>query len=258
MAVRARKFVAPARPIRLAGVNDWQRGKKPKDYAQRCYPTKEQALHAFADHNHSVIEACNGLTHEGGGPAAFDAVNEKYGLKDKKKVKSIAQALWHALPSRGPFCLDKVDLAVLNDMHHAESCGAYTLPEAVVVAKYEKQEKQAQRRKSRKRDDDAPMRDDFYEPAPSDDAYPRVKPSPDGFVGKFCEKTLSRLRQLHPKSLRWKSSGKAWVLVGCPKKAWRPIKKRCRVAVKAYKLLAPPKTKHCPRGTKSVEKNRHG
>ena len=55
--------------------------------------------------------------------------------------------------------------------------------------------------------------------------------------GSFCEKTLAPRKQFAAKSFRWKQSGHAWILVGCPRGKWQPRKQHCTVGTRGYKLL---------------------
>ena len=57
-------------------------------------------------------DAWGGL-YNAGSRGEFDSVNERYGLRGKRRVKNIAQAVSVAIPK--PFCLDKIDLDVLNE-----------------------------------------------------------------------------------------------------------------------------------------------
>lgn len=73
--------------------------------------------------------------------------------------------------------------------------------------------------------------------------------------GTFCESIQTPKRAFDPRSFRWKRSGKAWVLVGCPKGKWASRKKTCKVGLKAYTLLVPaPKKGRCKRATKRITK----
>ena len=72
--------------------------------------------------------------------------------------------------------------------------------------------------------------------------------------GSFCEKTLTPRKQFDSESFRWKQSGKAWLLVGCPKGKWQPRKERCRVGTKAHKILVKKGYRHCAVGTRRVVK----
>lgn len=72
--------------------------------------------------------------------------------------------------------------------------------------------------------------------------------------GTFCEERLAPKTQFDKRSFRYKKSGKAWVLVACPKGKWNTKAARCRVGMRAHKLLAPPKGKSCPIGAKRIRK----
>lgn len=73
--------------------------------------------------------------------------------------------------------------------------------------------------------------------------------------GTFCESTITPKRTFAPASFRWKRSGKAWLITGCSKRGWQPNKKRCKVGLKAYILLAPAKgKKRCRRGQRIIRK----
>lgn len=68
----------------------------------------------------------------------------------------------------------------------------------------------------------------------------------------LCEKKLAPKSKFDRRSFRWKTSGKARVLVACPKGHWR--RGRCTVGLRAYKLLTPPKAGRCPVGTVKLRK----
>lgn len=71
---------------------------KPAPFQHRaCYQTKTDALNAFLDWNTDVVEGYGGPSYRVS-PAEFDAINHKYGLKGKKAVRTIAQAVWAAMP----------------------------------------------------------------------------------------------------------------------------------------------------------------
>ena len=72
--------------------------------------------------------------------------------------------------------------------------------------------------------------------------------------GTFCERTLAPKTQFDRRSFRWKPSGKAWLLVGCPKGKWMPRKKRCKVGTRGHKLLSPARKKRCAAGSHRVRK----
>lgn len=54
-------------------------------------------------------------------------------------------------------------------------------------------------------------------------------------VGRFCKRIVAPKRAFDRRSFRWKKSGRAWVLVGCPKGKWK--RDRCTVGLKAHELL---------------------
>ena len=55
--------------------------------------------------------------------------------------------------------------------------------------------------------------------------------------GRFRACSPSPKPRLDRRSLRWKRSGKAWVLVGCPQGEWQPRAKRCSVGTRAAEVL---------------------
>lgn len=97
----------------------WWNKKAPKK-ERDCYRRKRDALNKFREYNQRVIDDYGGESYEQS-PAEFDAINRKYGLEGKRKVQSIAEALWVALPAERPkpfgrpFCISSIDLEALND-----------------------------------------------------------------------------------------------------------------------------------------------
>jgi hypothetical protein len=85
-------------------------------------------------------------------------------------------------------------------------------------------------------------------------------------VGNFCEKTVKPSRTFDRRSFRYRQSGKAWLIIGCPKGKWyaegwittpsgRRASGRCRVGTTLYKILVPVgHRKRCPSGAKRIEK----
>lgn len=71
----------------------------------------------------------------------------------------------------------------------------------------------------------------------------------------YCEAQLAAKRAIDPRSFRWIRSGKAKLLIGCPRGQWQARKRRCRVGTIAYKKLVPA-TGACPRGDRRVQKRR--
>lgn len=75
---------------------------------------------------------------------------------------------------------------------------------------------------------------------------------PRKIKGTFCERALAPKSRFDRRSFRWKKSGAAWVLVGCPKGKFS--RGRCRVGMRAHKLLARAKAGRCRRGGQKVRK----
>ena len=53
----------------------------------------------------------------------------------------------------------------------------------------------------------------------------------------YCERQLAPKRAFDRRSFRWKASGKARVLIGCPAGKWQSHSERCAVSTRAYKVL---------------------
>jgi hypothetical protein len=96
-----------------------------------CYRRKADALNVFKDYNHHVTENWGGLLQPDSTGATFDAINERYGLRGKKKVKSFAEAYWVAMPPNPPYCLDRIDIKTLNELPPAQEHGGFRLPDYV-------------------------------------------------------------------------------------------------------------------------------
>lgn len=103
------------------------------DPSKVCHRTKREAARAFIAANDHVVQEWGGLDLESTG-GEFDAVNERYGLRGKRRARTLADAIWHALPSRRPYCLDRVDLDTLNETAPALELGPFRLPDAAAVA----------------------------------------------------------------------------------------------------------------------------
>jgi hypothetical protein len=96
-----------------------------------CYRTKSAALNKFRDWNYAIIEDYGGISYNVS-PAEFDAINHFYGLKGKRAVRNIAQALWAVMPPGRPFCLTDIDLDTLNRTSPArEARREFQLPDYV-------------------------------------------------------------------------------------------------------------------------------
>ena len=95
-------------------VKDWWEKPHPKNENRIAYQTKTDALNVFADHNRTIIDdyGGEGMVHS---PESFEAINHLNGLKGKRRVNTIAKALWWALPSGGPpWYLEDIDVELLN------------------------------------------------------------------------------------------------------------------------------------------------
>jgi hypothetical protein len=93
---------------------NWWRKPLPKGaYGRSCFRTKSDALRVFADYNRDTIDAYGGesAVHR---PAEFDAINAFYDLRGKRRVRTIAEALWEVLRGEPPWCLSEIDVALLN------------------------------------------------------------------------------------------------------------------------------------------------
>jgi hypothetical protein len=122
-AIGARKSAA------LGAPPNWWIPRAPRPRV--CYPTKTKALIEFVDTNQDIIQNYGGIDYQVS-PAEFDAVNHKLGLSPRRQVRSIAEALWAAMPSGRPYCLDQIDLDVLNDTSPAkEAQRSFELPDYV-------------------------------------------------------------------------------------------------------------------------------
>jgi len=71
--------------------------------------------------------------------------------------------------------------------------------------------------------------------------------------GTYCERQEHKKSSFDKRSFRWKQSGKARILIGCPKGKWQPKKERCKVGTRAYKILVRAKAS-CRRGEKRIHK----
>lgn len=113
-----------------------------KPHARRetaCYERKAEALHAFLGVNARAVDRAGGLD-QVATDGTFDAVNEKYGLKGERKVRTLGEAFWVAMPSGRPFCVEKIDLDTLNDLAGAARDAGFRLPDNVVEDQMRKRE----------------------------------------------------------------------------------------------------------------------
>lgn len=75
-------------------------------------------------------------------------------------------------------------------------------------------------------------------------------------MATWCERKLNYNKEhFDRRSFRWVKSGKARVLIGCPKGEWNNRTKSCNVGTVGYKRLVPPrKNGSCSRRGKPVRK----
>ena len=114
-----------AHSTQLAGW--WQKPTPQEDRV--CYDTKTKALKAFLDTNYEIVQNYGGADYEVS-PSEFDSINHKLGLRGNRAARTIAQAVWAAMPEGKPYCLDRIDVDALNDTSPArESHLAFRLPD---------------------------------------------------------------------------------------------------------------------------------
>lgn len=137
----------------MNGPNDWYRWRpQRRSRGPVCYQTKAEALQAFRDANRGIIDDWGGLDAVGR-PADFDALNHKLGLKGGGAIRTLAQAMWHAMPPRRPFCLDEMDIDTLNETSPGQRGSGFQLPEAAWDALVQRE----QARHYRDQSDDVPF-----------------------------------------------------------------------------------------------------
>lgn len=109
----------------------WWTRRLPANASTRTeFPTKADALRVFIERNRAVIDDFGGeaAVHR---PAEFDAINHRFGLKGARQVKTITEALWHALRGGPPWRLQDIDVALLNDTAPGQRGGGFQLPDQV-------------------------------------------------------------------------------------------------------------------------------
>lgn len=94
-----------------------------------CYATRGEALRAFREANLDITERWH--LHDKATGGEFDSINEKYELRGKKRVKTLAEAIDAALPRGRPYCLDRLDLEALNETTPGREIGPFRLPDVV-------------------------------------------------------------------------------------------------------------------------------
>lgn len=121
---------APTNLSHSTQLANWWRKATPEE-DRVCYDTKTKALKAFLDTNSDVVQNYGGVDYEVS-PSEFDSINHKYNLQGKRSARTIAQAVWAAMPEGKPYCLDRIDVDALNDTSPArESDLAFRLPDYV-------------------------------------------------------------------------------------------------------------------------------
>ena len=105
-----------------------KRARKLGPASSVCFRLKGDAVRRFADRNRDVIDAFGGLL-KPGSRGEFDAINERYSLRGKRRVVNIQQAIARVLPTKAPYCLDKIDLETLNETAPARHAGEFVLPQ---------------------------------------------------------------------------------------------------------------------------------
>jgi hypothetical protein len=117
----------------------WWRTASP-DTDRNCYPTKSQALRTFLDTNSDIVENYGGADYEVS-PSEFDAINHRYSLYGKNAARTIATAVWAAMPEHKPYCLDRIDIDALNDTRPAHEAGVnFRLPDTVYESQMAQEE----------------------------------------------------------------------------------------------------------------------
>jgi hypothetical protein len=114
--------------------------RRPSPGPRMCYRTKADALKVFLDVNSDIVENYGGADYKVS-PSEFDAINHKYDLKGKRAARTIADAVWAAMPVGKPYCIDRIDLDALNDTSPAREAGiAFRLPDYVYEAQMAEEE----------------------------------------------------------------------------------------------------------------------
>ena len=123
--------------------NWWRKATPEEDRV--CYDTKTKALKAFLDTNYEIVQNYGGVDYAVS-PSEFDAINHKYNLHGKRAVRTLAQAVWAAMPEGKPYCLDRIDVDTLNDTSPSrESHLAFRLPDYVYEAEFAAEEERYHR-----------------------------------------------------------------------------------------------------------------
>lgn len=92
-----------------------------------CYRSRGELLRAFVAWNVATIEAWGGLD-QPGSRGEFDAVNERHELRGRRRVTTLREAIERAAPRGGPWCLDRLDVGMLNETAPAVHGRPFELP----------------------------------------------------------------------------------------------------------------------------------
>lgn len=92
-----------------------------------CYCCRRELFKAMA----LWLQERYGVNLDARDRAGFDAVNRAYELRGKRAAGSLREALAAVLPKGRPWCLERVDLATLNETTPAREAGGFELPDAV-------------------------------------------------------------------------------------------------------------------------------
>jgi hypothetical protein len=131
---RQRRDVLASRPPA-----QWWRTASP-DTDCNCYPTRNARRAWDFDTNSDIIENYGGADYEVS-PSEFDAINHRYSLYGKNAARTIATAVWAAMPEHKPYCLDRIDIDALNDTSPAHEAGVnFRLPDTVYESRVAREE----------------------------------------------------------------------------------------------------------------------
>lgn len=172
---RTAKKRGPRAAVMRPPPEGWMR--RPTPAPRPCYPTKADALKAFLDVNSDIVENYGGADYEQS-PSEFDSINHKYGLKGKRAARSIADAVWYAMPMGKPYCLDRIDLDVLNGISAVVHGGIeFRLPD-VSYEELMKSEEAAHYARMQEQEEEPPEEEEEFPPWAHGHAAPeRVFPA---------------------------------------------------------------------------------
>lgn len=95
---------------------------------QMCWRSKADMLKIFEDANQPKLDRLDWTAHDTSG--TFDAIDGEFELTGSRRCKSLAQAIWLAA-GPAPYCLDRINLALLNSLPNVARAGGLVLPEHV-------------------------------------------------------------------------------------------------------------------------------